>query len=247
MARVCGICGSEGTASGGVPQDRVAAVALCEIVRHWSSRYNKKFAALRVAIQGFEGVGPELADMLYHSGVQLVAVADVSGGLLDPMGLNVDAVRVHVGREGVLLGYPDAEAVSNADVLECPCDVLVLADGTAQLNDTIAERLHARLVIEFTPAALSPTAERTLTARDIEVVPWILAASGCAIAAFIEYSQHDNIHPSHSRVNAFVRRIVRHATDEVARSAAQWSVGIRHAATAIGVQRVAAAIRAKGF
>jgi glutamate dehydrogenase (NAD(P)+) len=231
----------------GMVQDRISALAICEIIRHWCISRGEKLSGQRIAIQGFEGVGVELADMLYHSGALLVAVADVSGGMLDPLGLNSDALRAHLQREGVLLEYPDAEAVSNADVLHAPCDVLVLADAAAAISDLTAEGVQARLVIEDAPAALTAAAERSLAAREIEIVPAILAGAGGPLTAFMEYAQRENIHWSKSRAHAFVRRTIRHAYDEVTASAAQWNISPRHAAVALGVQRVAATIRAKGF
>jgi glutamate dehydrogenase (NAD(P)+) len=233
-------------AAGGMMRDRISALAICEIIRHWCMRRGENLKGQRIAIQGFEGVGVELADMLYHSGALLVAVADVSGGMLDPMGLNADALKAHVEREGVLLGYPDAEAVNNADVLHALCDVLVLADAAA-ISETLVEDVQARLVIEFSPAVLTAAAERSLAAREIEVVPAILASSGAPLAAYMEYAQRDKIHWSKSRAHAFVRRTIRHAHDEVIASATHWNISGRHAAVALGVQRVAAAIRAKGF
>lgn len=234
-------------AAGGMAQDRISATAICEIIRQWCMRRGEKLSGQRIAIQGFGGVGIELSDMLYHSGALLVAVADVSGGMLDPLGLNSDALRAHVQRHSVLLEYPDAEAVSNADVLHAPCDVLVLADATGTISDMAADDVQARLVIEHAPAALSVATERSLAAREIEIVPAILAAAGAPLAAYMEYAQRDNIHWTRSRANAFVRRTIRHAYEEVRASAAQWNVSPRHAAVALGVQRVAAAIRAKGF
>jgi glutamate dehydrogenase (NAD(P)+) len=233
--------------AGGLVQGRISALAICEIIRHWCLRRGEKLGGLRVAVQGFEGPGMELAEMLYGSGALLVAVADVSGGVVDPMGLSIDALRTHVQREGVLLGYPDAEFVSNADVLHTACDVLVLADGTAKITEASAEVVQARLLIEFASGALSAAAERSLTDREIEVVPAILASAGAPLSAYMEYAQRDNFHWSKSRANAFVRRTTRRACDEVAACAVQWNVSARHAAVALGVQRVASAIRAKGF
>lgn len=233
--------------AGGMVQDRISAIAVCEIIRHWCSQRGEKLSAQRIAIQGFDGVGLELAGLLYHSAAHLVAVADKSGGIIDPMGLNSDLLAAHVQRGGVLMEFPDAETVSNADVLRTSCDVLVLADSAVQITEANSDHIQARLVAEFAPTVLTAGAEQSLAARDIEIIPSILAASGAPLAAYMEYAQRSNIHWSKSRTNAFVRRTVRHATDLVAASAAQWSVSPRHAALTLGVQKVAAAIRAKGF
>ena len=245
-ASACFVSGVSESA-GGLAQERISALALFEIIRHWCSQRAQKIAGLRVAIQGFEGMGIELSEMLRHSGAQLVAVADKSGGIIDPMGLNSEALQTHVQRGRVLLEYPDTETVSNADVLQTKCDVLVLADGAGQITETNADHLQARLVVEFVPAALTAAADRSLRERDIDVVPSILAASGAPLAAYMEYSQRESIHWSKSRANAFVRRTVRHAIDLVHASSTQWNVSARHAAITLGVQKVAAATRSKGF
>jgi glutamate dehydrogenase (NAD(P)+) len=225
--------------AGGMAQDRISALAICEVIRHWCMRRGERLTGQRVAIQGFDRVGIELANVLYHSGALLVAVADVSGGVADSLGLNSDALTTQVQREGVLIEYSDAEIVSNSDVLQAPCDVLVLADSAAKMSETITDRVHARLVVEFAPDVLTASAERVLAAREIEVVPALLASAGAALAAYIEYAQRDTIRWSKSCTNAFVRRVIRQASDEIGMCGAEWNVTARHAAIALGVERVA--------
>ena len=198
----------------------------------------------RIAIQGFGAVGLGVARLLFQAGARIVAISDISGGLLNEHGLDIPAVESFVQRQGMLLGYPEAEAVRNADVLEAASDVLILAAAERQLTTSNAERLQATIVLEGTRGAVTRSADRILDTRGLMVIPDLLGTAGVCIAAFLEWVQnvrYASVTPAEveERLKGCVQAAYR-ATSEAAR---RYATSLRHAAHLIAVDRVAAALR----
>src|SRR5207245_3535220 len=107
-----------------------------------------KLAQQRCVVQGFGNVGGITAQELIAKDATVVAVSDISGGVYSPDGLDLYAVRAWAADRGTLDGYPDAQHVTNAELLELPCDVLVLAALENQLTAENTPRVEAKLVAE---------------------------------------------------------------------------------------------------
>ncbi len=227
---------------GGLPAPRAAAGRglFLLLLEAMESRANQ----LRVALQGFGNLGRSVAGQLHEAGARVVAVADVSGGLLRKNGIDVPALAGYANKRGVIFGFPEAEPVCNADVLECPCDVLVLAGAERQISATNADRVQARVIVEVADAAITPAAEASLESRGAHIVPDLLGNAVSAIASFLEWKQNvtcsalsppqieDGIHAS---ISAAYR-----ATRDYAK---KHSVNLRRAAHLIAIDKVAAAVR----
>src|SRR6478672_10563524 len=104
------------------------------VIERACQRLGWNIAAQRCAVQGFGNVGGIAATELHDKGAQVVAVSDVSGGIYSPAGLDLDAVRAWIAAHGTLADYPDVQHVSNSELLELPCDILVLAALEEQLT-----------------------------------------------------------------------------------------------------------------
>lgn len=233
-------------ALGGFSHDEVAATAVAYLIRLILDRRGRRLDGARIAVQGIERLGMPLLAFCHDLGAHIVGVADVSGALLDKLGLNPASLGEHVNREGVLLGYPDAEAARNDDLLECECDVLVLAAAESQVSPANCGRVKAPIVVETTPGAVCSSALPLIRERGVLVVPELLAGGGYAIGSFIEANRSGAITPRKPRRNALVRHAIRNAELRVHEFAEKWDVGYPDAALAIGVESVAAAVRASG-
>jgi glutamate dehydrogenase/leucine dehydrogenase len=230
----------------GVNTAFVEALVIIELIRVSLARQYFSLRDKRIAVQGYVAFGGQVARMCYEAGAHVVAVADISGGLLDPQGMHPHSLDEHIKREGVLLGYLDAQSISNDELLECECDVLVLAAGPNQITSLNAERIKASLVIEATPGALNQEAEAVLATRDAKVIPLLLAGSGTPLAAALETDERNNVNTATSRQAAFVRRSIRDVEKSVHQAMQKWQLGMRESAITLGVEKVAAAIRAYG-
>jgi len=221
-----------------------AAQGLFDAIRIVAEESGRKLAGLRVALQGIGQMGSALARLLADAGARLVAAADISGGVLSEEGLPVPALLEWIASKGVLLGLPEGESVSNTEMLEAACDVLVLAAAPRQITAANAARVRAPLVVEAVENAISPVAERMLDERGVTVVPNLLAGAGATAAAYVEWS-------SNLRQEGFlldgveenIRLRMEAAYNQARRAAQRYNVSLRRGALLAGIEKVAAALR----
>jgi len=202
-----------------------------------------KLRDIRVAVQGFDPTCQSLMYQLHHAGTRIVAVADSSGGLRDPLGLDPAAIAAHQRRSGMLLGYSGAEAIVNSEVLESDCDALVLASGAHQVSPQNASRIRARVLVEVAPQAIAAPSKTELGSVGKLIVSDLLCGG---LAPLYYCSEPDRTRLAVSP-RPFLRRSVRHMWSQLQQAATRWQLPLRTAAEMLAVQRVAEAIRAKGI
>ena len=197
-----------------------------------------------VAIQGFGNVGAVVARELVARGVTIVAVSDVTAGVVDPDGLDLEAVMEWVGEHRFLRGCPAGRAVSRTDVLEVPCDILVPAALEHQITAENAERVQAGLVVEAANGPVMPEADRILAARGIPIVPDLLANAGGVTVSYFEWVQDQQKYFwTEAEIAARLRSQLRAGLGRVVGAAEQLDVDWRAAALCVGIERVAEAAR----
>jgi glutamate dehydrogenase (NAD(P)+) len=203
----------------------------------------------RVAIQGFGNVGSVAAAELYAIGARVVAVSDADGGLVDQDGLDIAAVTRWVAANGgSLAGYPDAEHVGPADVLEVPCEIVIPAAREQQVTVENASRLQCELVVEAANGPTTPEAETILRERGILVVPDVLANAGGVTVSYFEWVQdHQRYSWDELDVQERLRRQLRAAFGRVIDAAQRLDCDWRMAALSVAIERVAEAARLRGI
>jgi len=205
-------------------------------------------AGSRVVIQGFGNVGEAAARLLHEQGCRIVALSDVDGGIYDPAGLDPQAVLGHVRTAGGLARYPGAEPVSNAELLELPCDVLVPAAIEGQITADNAARIRAAVIVEGANGPTTPEADAILAGRDVLVVPDILANAGGVSVSYFEWVQDlQSYFWSEEEINAHLERIMVSTFERVAAVARDRRVTLRMAALIVAVRRVADALMIRGI
>jgi glutamate dehydrogenase/leucine dehydrogenase len=196
---------------------------------------------LRIAVQGFDATCQSLMHQLHRAGARIVAVADASGGLRDPLGLDPTALAVYEKRSGMLLGYSGAEAIVNSEVLESDCDVLVLASGAHQVGPQNASRIRARVLVEAASQAIAASSKSELSSAGKLIVSDLLC---CGLVPLFYCTEADRAQLAASP-KPFLRRSVRHMWSQLQHAAARWQLPLHTAAEMLAVQRVAEAIRVK--
>src|SRR5436190_13116381 len=146
-------------------------------------------AGQRCVVQGFGNVGGIAAAELYERGARVVAVSDLSGGAHDERGLDVPALRAYAEATGSLAGYEQVERVTNEELLELPCDILVLAAREDQVTGENAGRIQARLIAEGANGPTSVEADMILAERGILVLPDVLTNAGGVTVSYFEWVQ----------------------------------------------------------
>ena len=215
--------------------------AVCE-------RIGMQIRDARVAIQGFGNVGSVAARELYAIGAKVVAVSDRSAGLVNQDGLDIAAVERWMAEHHVLAGYPDADEVGPADVLEVPCEVLIPAALERQITDENAPRLQCELVVEAANGPTTPEAEAILHERGILVVPDVLANAGGVTVSYFEWvMDHQRYTWDEMDVQEKLRRQLRAAFARVTDAADRLDTDWRMAALSVSIERVAEAARLRGI
>jgi glutamate dehydrogenase (NAD(P)+) len=202
----------------------------------------------RCVVQGFGNVGGIAASELFERGAPVIAVSDVSGGVYDERGLDVPALHAWVADYGSLADYPEAEHISNAEMLELPCDVLVLAAREDQITAENAGRVDARLIAEGANGPTSVEADEILAERGIPVLPDVLTNAGGVTVSYFEWVQDlGRLFWTRNEIRARLADKLTDAFDRVWRLSAERDLTLRASALVAGIREVAAAMESRGF
>jgi glutamate dehydrogenase/leucine dehydrogenase len=181
-------------------------------------------------------------------GATVVAITDVFGGVRRDEGLDVAALKRHLGEHGTVAGAPGTTAIDNAELLGLDVDVLVLAAMEGQVTERNASTIRARILAEGANGPVTPEADRILEARGVISIPDILCNAGGVIASYFEWAQNRAaLAWTLEEVNARLERQILAAMDAVWQRAAEDRISRRLAAHAIAVERVVEALRLRGL
>jgi glutamate dehydrogenase (NAD(P)+) len=201
-------------------------------------------AGERFVVQGFGNVGAVVARELAERGGTVVGVSDISGGVVDPDGLDVAAVCQWHDEHGYLRDFPGARHVDRTQILETPCDVLVPAALERQITLMNADRLDCSVVVEAANGPTTPEADRILRDRGILVVPDVLANAGGVTVSYFEWVQDQQRIPWHAdEVADRLGERMRDALGRVIAAADRLGTDWRTAAQSVAIERVAEAAR----
>ncbi len=207
-------------------------------------------AQIRVAVQGFGNVGSHTARIAYDLGYKVVAISDISGGYFNGEGLDIPHVLAYTAtsEHHLLKGYPDADPISNAELLALDCDVLAPCALENQLTGDNAEDVRAFLIVEGANGPTTPEADDIFARRGIVVIPDILANAGGVTVSYFEWVQGlQSFFWDVDEVNRQLRRILIRAYDEVVRTQSQYGVDMRTAAQITAIKRVSDATLTRGI
>jgi glutamate dehydrogenase (NAD(P)+) len=144
----------------------------------------------RVAIQGLGQVGAIAMRLFHEAGACIVAVSDSSGGIARPAGLDPSAVLAHKRERGSVIDLAGTTTISNEELLACDCDILIPAALECQLRADNAPRVKAKLVVEAANGPSTPEADNILQAKNVVVLPDIVANGGGVIVSYFEWVQN---------------------------------------------------------
>lgn len=202
----------------------------------------------RVVIQGFGNVGAHAARHLADQGARVIAISDVSGGVIDERGIDVAALSAHIAEGGQVSDYEGAEHIGNEDLLGLSCDVLIPAALEGAINCDNVDDVRARLVVEAANMPVTHNADEALRERGVAVVPDILANAGGVIASYFEWAQNiQEFAWTREVVLTRLRERICSAYDAVKRTAEAADGDMRTAAYDLAIRRVARAVELRGF
>ncbi len=199
-------------------------------------------------VQGFGNAGSVAARLLWEDGTKIVGVSDSTGGIANPNGLDIPAVIAHKARTGTVVGFPEAENLTNEELMELQCDILIPAALEDVITESNAPHIKAKLIAEAANGPTSPEADAILYDRGVLVIPDILANAGGVTVSYFEWVQALQAFPwTEVEVNERLHRIMTRAFAAVSATADRHSVHMRTAALCMAIQRVADFTRIRGI
>ncbi len=233
---------------GSIFRHEATGVGVVMVIDRACERLGWKIADQRCIVQGFGNVGGVAAGDLAARGANVIAVSDHTGGIVDEAGLDVRAVQEWVVEHGLLADYPDARHITNAELLELSCDVLVLAAREDQLTHENAGRVDARLIAEGANGPTSIEADAILAERGIPVLPDVLTNAGGVTVSYFEWVQDlGRIFWDREEIRVRLAEKLGDAFDRVWVLSAEHGITLRGAALVAGIREVAAALEARGL
>lgn len=201
----------------------------------------------RVIVQGFGNVGSYLAKFMHDAGAKIIGISDVYGALYDPDGLNIDYLLDRRDSLGTITTLFDG-TISNKELLEQDCDILVPAAISNQITAENADNIKAKIVVEVASGPTTLEASRILSERGILLVPDVLAGLGGVTVSYFEWVQNkQGYYWSEEEVTQKLQEKIVSSFNHIYETAEKRKVDMRLAAYMVGVRKMAEAARFRGW
>ena len=202
----------------------------------------------RTVVQGFGNAGSVAARLMAEHGSRVVAVSDSRGGIYNELGLDLEAVASHKRRTGSVVDFPDADNVTNREILELACDILIPAALEGQITRRNAGNVRAAIVAEAANGPTTPEADSILHDRGVLVLPDIFANAGGVTVSYFEWVQALQAFPwTEHQVNDRLRDIMQRSYAAIVETSRKYDVHMRTAALVRAIERVAGFTRLRGI
>jgi glutamate dehydrogenase (NAD(P)+) len=232
---------------GSVFRSEATGAGVVMVIERACERLGLGLPDLRFVVQGFGNVGGVAATELHEKGAAVVGIGDISGGIHDPAGLDIPTMHEYAREHGSLEGYA-ATRLTNEELLELECDVLVLAAREDQVTADNAGALRCRLIAEGANGPTSVAADDILAARGIPVLPDVLTNAGGVTVSYFEWVQDlSRLFWDRDEIRRRLAEKLGDAFDRVWALAETEGVSLRNAALVSGIRDVAAALDARGI
>ena len=233
---------------GSVEREQATGRGVSYLIEEAAPDFGISIKKAKVAIQGIGNVGGNVARCLWELGCTIVAISDYTGGIEDKAGLDIPKLLALKEQIGTLDKIKMGHAISNAALLECPCDILIPAAVDNVIHEKNATKIQAKLVVEGANAPTTPYADDVLQKRKIPVIPDILANAGGVTVSYFEWGQNiQQFAWDRPEVNSELKKILTRAYREVAASAKELKSSLRQAAFVNAINKVAQATKLRGF
>jgi glutamate dehydrogenase (NAD(P)+) len=208
---------------------------------------NKRISEATIAIQGFGKVGMYAAIEGYAKGARVVAVSDVSGGLYNERGINIAELARYVKEKKVVKDFPDAQHISNEDLLATPCDVLAPCALEGVIHKGNAKDVKAKIIVEGANGPTTREADEILDSKGVIVVPDILANGGGVVVSYFEWVQDISwLFWNEDEVRNRLREIIYKAFDKCWQFSDGNKVNMRTSAMGTSLLRLERAMKLRG-
>ena len=242
------ITGKPLSIGGSLGRNEATGRGLSFTVREAVQKLGINLQASTVAVQGFGNAGQYASLLLEEMGAKVVAVSDSQGGIHNKNGIRISSLRKHKEKMGSVVGFPDSKSISNEEILETECTILVPAALENQITEKNASRVTARLVAEAANGPTTPEADETLYKNETLVIPDVLANSGGVTVSYFEWLQNlRREYWTEEQINGMLDEKMTRAFSDVYETHEKYQVNMRKASIALAVGRVTEAIKTRGL
>jgi len=217
-------------------------------VREATKRMKINMKTATAAVEGFGNAGQFAAQLLEELGAKVIAVSDSKGGVSNKSGLPVSALRKHKETTGSVVGFPGAKSVSNEELIETECTILIPAALENQITGKNAGRIKAKIVAEAANGPTTPDADEVLYRNGVLTIPDVLANGGGVTVSYFEWLQNlRREYWTEAEVNERLDRNITKAFADVYDTHVKYNVNMRKAGTLLAINRVVEAIKLRGL
>jgi glutamate dehydrogenase (NAD(P)+) len=221
---------------------------LVYVVEEAARHIGLELGGATAVVQGYGNVGSNAARFFREAGMRVVAVSDASGGVYNANGLDLASLDRHVERNRLIEGYAEADAITNAELLELECDVLAPCALQHQVTGENAPRMRCRILAEGANGPTTLEADEILTEAGVLILPDILANAGGVTVSYFEWVQGtQNYTWTLDQINERLHAVLTGAFRRVVKRAERVGIDMRTAALIEGISRVASAELKRGI
>jgi glutamate dehydrogenase (NAD(P)+) len=233
---------------GSLGRNEATARGLQYVVREAVKKTGLSMNGARVAVQGYGNAGAIAARLLSEDGATVVAVSDSKGGIYNSKGIDPMGALRYKMEHGKLSGFSGSDDISNQDILEVDCDILVPAALESVITERNADRIKAKMIAEAANGPTTPEADSILFEKGILVLPDILANAGGVTVSYFEWAQNiQGYYWAEDEVNQKLERVMKQAFKDVYEIADNSSINMRTGAYMLAISRVAEVTRLRGI
>lgn len=233
---------------GSLGRNEATGRGLSFTVREAAKKLKINMKTATVAVQGFGNAGQFAAQLVEEQGAKIIAVSDSQGGVYNKNGLQVGALRKHKEKTGSVVGFSGVKSITNEDLLETECTILIPAALENQITKKNAGKIHAKIMAEAANGPTTPDADDILYKNKILVIPDVVANGGGVTVSYFEWLQNlRREYWSENDVNERLDRSITKAFLDVYDTHEKYGVNMRTASTVLAVSRVVEALKIRGI
>src|ERR687887_1364139 len=233
---------------GSLGRNEATGRGLAFTVREAAKKLKINTKQATVAVQGFGNAGQFASQLVEEQGATVIAASDSKGGVYNKSGMKVTELRKHKEKTGSVVGYSGAKSISNEELLEAECTVLIPAALENQITGKNADKIKAKLVAEAANGPTTPEADDILYKNKILTIPDILANGGGVTVSYFEWLQNlRREYWTEAEVNERLDRNITKSFLDTYATSENYAVNMRKASTVLAVNRVVEAVQLRGL
>jgi len=233
---------------GSLGRNEATGRGLAFTVREAAKKLNLDVKNATMAVEGFGNAGQFASQLVEEQGAKLIAASDSRGGIYNKNGISVAELRKHKEKTGSIVEFPGTNSISNEELLETECTILIPAALENQITANNASRVKAKIVAEAANGPTTPEADEVLYNNKIMVIPDILANGGGVTVSYFEWLQNlRRDYWTEAQVNERLDENITKAFLDVHRTSENYGVNMRKASTVLAINRVVEAIKIRGL